>query len=65
MNRLEVFEGSDLSLDHSRDQAMKLTSVLGYDEPLISNRLQEVGGDKNLASNILYGSTKSGIYETK
>ena len=49
MNRLEVFEGSDLSLDYSRDQAMKLTSVLGSDEPLISNRLQDLDGDNNLA----------------
>ena len=49
MNILEVFEVSDLSLDHSRDQAMKLTSVLGSDEPLISNRLQDVDGNNNLA----------------
>ena len=39
---LEVFEGSDLPLDQSRVQAMKLASVLGSDEPLISNRLQDV-----------------------
>ena len=49
MNRLEVFEGSDLYLDHSRDQAMKLASVLGSDEPLISNIHQDVDGDNNLA----------------
>ena len=49
MNILEAFEGSDLSPDHYRDQAMKLTSVLGSDEPLISNRLQDVDGDNNLA----------------
>ena len=46
---LEVFEGSDLPLDQYRVQPMKLASILGSDEPLISNRLQYVDGDKNLA----------------
>ena len=49
VDRLEGFDGSDLPLDQSRVQAMKLTSVLGSDEPLISNRIQDVDGDKNLA----------------
>ena len=64
-NILEGFEGCDLPLDHYRGQAMKSTSVLGYDEPLIYNRLQEFVGEKNLASKLLYGSIKPGIYETK
>ena len=46
---LEGFEGYDLPLDQSRVQAMKLASVLGYDEPFISNILQDVDGDKNLS----------------
>ena len=46
---LEGFEGSDLPLDKSRVQVMKLASVLGYYEPFISNRLQDVDGDKNLS----------------
>ena len=49
VERLEVFEGSDLPLDQSRVQAMKLASVLGYDEPFISNILQYFDGDKNLS----------------
>ena len=62
---LEVSKGSDLPLDQSRVQAMKFSSVLGYDEPFISNRLQDVDGDKNISQRHLYRSTASGIYETK
>ena len=46
---LEGFEGSDLPLDQSRVQTMKLASVLGSDEPFISDILQDVDGDKNLS----------------
>ena len=49
VERLEVFEGYDLPLDQSRDHAMKLTSVLGSYETLVSNRLKEVGGENKLA----------------
>ena len=49
VDRLEVFEGSDLPLDKSRFQAMKLASILGSDEPLISKIIQDVYWYKNLA----------------
>ena len=47
--RFEGFEGSYLPLDESRFQATKLAIFLGFYEPLISNRLQDVYGDQNLA----------------
>ena len=49
VDRLEVFEGYGLPLDQYSYQAMKSASVLGSDETLISNRLQDVDGENNLA----------------
>ena len=60
MDILEGFDGSDLPLNQSRDQAMKLSSVLGSDEPLVSIIFQENGGDKKLAAKRLHGSTPAG-----
>ena len=53
---MEILEGlrvSNLPLDQSRGQAMNSASVLGSDETIVSNRLQEVDVDKNLASKCL------------
>ena len=44
---------------------MKSSIVLGYDEHLVYNIILEVGGDNNIASKRLYGSTTSGIYDIK
>ena len=52
-------------MHQSRYQDMKSAIFLGSDEYLVSNILQEVGGDKNIASNHLYGSTKLGVHETE